>query len=423
METPSPPRLPFHYGWVIVATGTLCIAACLGLGRFALGMILPSMGKSLGLSFSQMGLLGTANFVGYLFAVIASGALGHRIGTRKLIVAALLLVGITMVLSSRAEDFHHLVVLYSITGIGSGAANVPLMALVSAWFTSRARGKAAGYIVIGSGFAIMFSGKFIPYVNQLYGPEGWRLSWMVLGIIVVVIALIAGVLLRDRPGEKGLNRIGGDKAGGTAPDRPRTREETLSAYRRPIFYYLGLIYLLFGFTYVIFATFIVTVLVHEHGLSEALAGNFWVFFGLLSLFSGPVFSSLSDRIGRKAGLMMVFGLQMTSYLLVASGLPGAFLYLAVFLSGVVAWSIPGIMAAAAGDHAGAARASEAFGLITFIFGIGQILGPLTAGYLAESTGSFTSSFYLAGALAGVALLLSCFIRPAPARSAKPASSP
>lgn len=423
MQNSTRVRLPFHYGWIIVATGTLCIAACLGLGRFALGMLLPSLGESLGLSFSQMGLLGTVNFVGYLFAVIASGALGHHVSPRKLIVSALLLVGTTMVLSSRSEGFHGLLFLYALTGIGSGAANIPLMALVSAWFTRKTRGKAAGYMVIGSGFAIMFSGKFIPYVNQLYGPEGWRLSWMTLGIIVVMIALIAGILLRDRPADKGLDRIGGDASGQPGPDKPRTRDETGSVYRTGIYYYLGLIYLLFGFTYVIFATFIVTVMVHERGFSEATAGNFWLFFGLLSLFSGPVFSALSDRIGRKSGLMLVFSLQLTSYLLVASGLPGPFLYLAVLLSGIVAWSIPGIMAAAAGDYAGAARASEAFGLITFIFGIGQILGPLTAGYIAESTGSFSPGFYLAAGLAGLAIVLCVFLQPAPPKSTTPASRP
>jgi MFS family permease len=77
-----------HYRWVIVGTGTLTIFACLGLGRFALGMILPSMSAGLGLSYAQQGWVGTANFLGYLAAVLAAGALAARLGTRPLIVAA-----------------------------------------------------------------------------------------------------------------------------------------------------------------------------------------------------------------------------------------------------------------------------------------------------------------------------------------------
>jgi hypothetical protein len=43
-------RLPFYYGWVIVATGALCMVACLGFGRFALVMLLPSMAATLELA-------------------------------------------------------------------------------------------------------------------------------------------------------------------------------------------------------------------------------------------------------------------------------------------------------------------------------------------------------------------------------------
>jgi|GEM_PF-6412921 len=73
-----------HYGWHIVWAGTLCIFASLGLGRFALGMLLPAMGGSLRLSYSQMGLVSTMNFVGYLIAVFFCGTLTARFGHRRL---------------------------------------------------------------------------------------------------------------------------------------------------------------------------------------------------------------------------------------------------------------------------------------------------------------------------------------------------
>jgi MFS family permease len=101
---------------------------------------------------------------------------------------------------------------------------------------------------------------------------------------------------------------------------------------------------------------------------------------------------------------------MLSYLLVASGLPGVFLYLSIGFYGVVAWSIPSIMAAAVGDYVGARNAAAAFGLITFIFGLGQITGPAIAGLLAEKSGSFSGSFYMAAAFAGAAILLTAFLK-------------
>jgi len=410
MQFAAPEKASIHYGWVIVSAGMLCILACLGFGRFALGMLLPSMAATLHLSYSQMGFISTANFMGYLVSVLIFGHWAGRIGPRKVVFAALLVVGISMSLVSRATGFLSVLVLYMITGIGSGAANIPLMGLVSAWFSSRMRGRAAGFIVIGSGPAIMISGRLIPYINRQAGPEGWRTSWLILSGIVILIAFLCFALLRDSPGDKGLAPVGSNDVG--ASPRPETEEKdgNLYLYRKGILYYLGIIYFLFGYTYVIYATFIVTTLVRERGFSEGVAGNFWMWVGFLSLFSGPVFGTLSDRLSRKAGLMIVFSLQAISYLLIATRLPGLFLYLSIGFYGIVAWSIPSIMTAAMGDYFGARKAAAALGLVTFIFGLGQISGPAIAGILAERTGSFSSSFYMAAAFAGVAILLSGFLR-------------
>jgi MFS family permease len=405
----GPAGIPFHYGWIIVVVGTLCIFACLGLGRFALGMLLPSMATSLNLSYAEMGFISTGNFVGYLVAVLVCGFWVVRIGARKLIFLALLLIGCTMILSGMAQGFRSLLIIYTLTGIGSGAANVPVMALVTSWFSSRMRGRASGFVVIGSGFAIILSGKLVPFINTLYGAEGWRIGWYLLGSTVIIIAFLAFILLRDRPEEKGLKPIGSDVLI-SAPPRNYNGGTKRSVYKKGILYHLGAIYFLFGYTYVIYATFIVTTLVKERGFPEAIAGNFWAVLGFLSLFSGPVFGSLSDKLGRKKGFIIVFSLQMTSYLLIASGLSGAFLYLSIGLYGIAAWSIPSIMAAAVGDYVGPEKMTTAFGLVTFIFGFGQIAGPAVAGMLAEIQGSFAQSFLMAAAFAGLAIILSCFLR-------------
>ena len=405
--SPSLPRGPaFHYGWVIVFAGMLCILACLGFGRFALGMLLPSMAATLNLSYSQMGFISTANFLGYLASVLVSAHWAGRIGSRRLIFLALLTVAVSMSLVSRANGFLPVLLLYMITGIGSGATNVPVMGLVAAWFSSSKRGRAAGFIVIGSGFAIMISGRLIPFLNRWIGPEGWRTSWLLLAGLVLLIAFAAVAMLRDGPEEKGLSPVGA----GEAPADPGPPGGEVNIYRKGVIYYLGAIYFLFGYTYVIYATFIVTTLVRERGFSESLAGNFWMWVGFLSLFSGPVFGTLSDRIGRKAGLMIVFSLQAVSYLLIATRLPGLFLYLSIAFFGLVAWSIPSIMAATIGDFVGPKKSAAAIGFVTFIFGFGQISGPAVAGVLAERTGSFSSSFYMAAAFAGAAIVLSGFLK-------------
>jgi MFS family permease len=407
MKTSLAQRLPFHYGWIITITGTLVIFSCLGLGRFALGMLLPAMGVSLSLDYAEMGFISTGNFIGYFLAVLFCAPIARKIGARATIALSLFLVGASMILVSRAEGFIAVLLLYILTGMGSGGANVPMMGLISHWFSRKARGKSAGFIVIGSGFAIVFSGAFVPAINQAFGVEGWRISWMTLGAISLAVAATAALLLRNKPDEFGLRAVGAEAIDANAPAKLAIPFDP-QAHRR-ILAHLGGIYFFFGYTYVIYATFIVTTLVKERGFPEATAGQFWSWVGLLSLFSGPVFGMISDKLGRKTGLISVFILHGASYLLVALPLPTPFLYLSIGLFGFAAWSIPGIMAAAVGDYMGPERAVSGFGAITLFFGAGQIVGPALAGMLAETQGSFASSYMMAAVMAALAIVLTAFL--------------
>lgn len=401
----SKPTHLFHYGWVIVFSGTLTIAACLGLARFAFGMLLPSMREALNMSYDQAGLLGTVNFAGYLVAVGLTPILLRKFTPRQLITAGLTLITICLFAISAGSNYVNILIFYTLAGIGSGLANIPIMVLVSYWFQREKRGKAAGFIVIGSGFAIMFSGVLIPYLNRYVGTQGWRVSWLILSIIVLVITIIVASLIRNSPEEKGLAPHGKPVEIDYHP--VSTADKSFSITQ--ILSHLGGLYFIFGATYVIYGTFIVTTMVEEYGFAEASAGHFWSWVGFFSLFSGTVFGMLSDRFGRRIGLMAVFIVQTAAYFLAGSSLGPKVVFISVSLYGVAVFAIPAIMAAAIGDYLGKARAASGFAIITFAFAIGQTLGPFVAGIIAESTGSFKSSYLIASGLTFVAIILSNFL--------------
>ena len=401
--TPSPVGWT-HYGWVVVLVGTLTVFACLGLARFAFGMLLPSMRDALGMSYDEMGFLGTANFAGYLAAVAVVPFLLRRFSPRQLIASGLLLIAVCMIGIAAAAGYPLILLLYAMVGVGSGFANIPVMVLVSYWFRREKRGQAAGLIVIGSGFAIIFAGVLIPFLNASFSPGGWRISWLLLGLIVLLIAVLAALLVRNDPAEKGLAPVG--RAQDLEYD-PSISRGHFSAVR--ILTHLGVLYFIFGATYVIYGTFIVTTMVEEYAYAEASAGMFWSWVGFFSLFSGTLFGVLSDRIGRRGGLMAVFGVQAMAYLLAGLRLGGAALFGSVVLYGVAVFAIPAIMAAAVGDYLGKARAAAAFSIITFCFAIGQTLGPAVAGMVADATGTFTGSYLASAILTAGAVVCAKFL--------------
>jgi sugar phosphate permease len=398
-----------HYGWVILFMSVVTVLGCLGFARFGYTMILPHMKDGLGLTKTQAGNLATGNFVGYLVLAIVGGFLAARYGPRVVISLSMLLIGVAMLLTGLAPNFQMALLWRTLTGVGSGGSNVPAMGLVSAWFGTKRRGLAAGIAAGGSSVGLAITGPLIPFIIDAYGEDGWRYSWYYLGAMTVIIAILCFVLLRNRPEEKGLKAIGLERSTPPPPqDRPfgkaQDRASSLQwglVYKSGAVWHLALIYIMFGFSYIIYATFFADYLTGEAGFTKEAAGRLWMLVGLISFVSGFIWGTISDVIGRKYGLALVYSLQGFCFLIFGlwKATPGY--YLSALLFALTAWSIPAIMAATSGDYLGPRLAPAALGFVTVFFGIGQAIGPTLAGYIGDVTGSYTWAFIIAGLAAFV----------------------
>lgn len=388
-----------HYGWIIVATGVLVLFTCIGLARFAYGVLLPGIQQALHLSNERMGFVGTGNFIGYLIAVLLAPALIRKVRPRSAVAAGLLLIAICLAAMGFCTEYLLILLLYTLVGMGTGFANIAMFALVPCWFRSGQRGKAAGLVICGNGLGIMFAGYLVPRINQAFGISGWRINLFILGAIALGATISAALLLRNHPADLGLEPVG--RAEPVSTDQLKPREV---GGKGSILLRLGILYLLFGTTALIYGTFIVTTMVREYGLDERSAGFYWSLVGFFSLFSGVGFGTLSDRIGRKLSLSLVFAIQTIAYLLVGLKLGGVFLPLSIALYGVTVFAIPAIMPAAVAEYLGLARAATAFATVTVFFAAGQTLGPAMAGVIAGEDGSFTVSYLLAALLTCAAAL-------------------
>jgi MFS family permease len=390
-----------HYGLVVLGLVILVVFSALGLARFGYTSILPAMQEAMKLSNTQTGVLQSWNLVGYLVTVVAAGLLAARFGPRVVIAVALLVVAAGMGLTGLIPTFGVACVGRFLAGVGGAGSNVPAMALVSAWFGARRRGLAAGAGVAGSSLGLMVTGPLVPAILERSGEEGWRVSWGVLGGLTLLVFVAAAVFLRNRPAEKGLRAIGESEA--EQDSRPVVAAASAldwgQVYRSKLLWKLAGIYFGFGFSYIIYSTFFVRYLTGEAGFSRAGAGTLWSQIGVVSIVSGFLWGSVSDRWGRRAALLWVFGLQGGSFLLFGLSQEGWGVYGSAVLFALTAWSVPALMAALCGDLLGARLAPAALGLITLVFGLGQALGPYLAGVVADATNSFAPAFLVAGATA------------------------
>src|SRR5512136_2352962 len=192
-----------HYGIVVLGLVVLVVFSALGLARFGYTSILPAMQEALQLSNTQMGVLQSWNLVGYLLTVVFAGVLAARYGPRVVISISLLIVALAMIATGLFPVFDAARLGRFFGGVGGAGANVPAMALVSAWFGAKRRGIAAGIAAAGSSVGLMVTGPLIPAILNQYGAEGWRVSWYVLGGLALVAFALCALFLRNRPDEIG----------------------------------------------------------------------------------------------------------------------------------------------------------------------------------------------------------------------------
>jgi MFS family permease len=401
----------FFYGWIVLAVGVGVVFGALGLARFGYTLVLPAMQQGLHIANTQAGFLATVNLAGYLVLAVAGGALATRFGPRIVISCGLALVGFGMLMTGLAHSFLTVAVWRGLTGVGSGASNVPVMGLLSSWFGKKHRGFATGIAASGSSVGLILLGISVPHLLGVFGDEGWRVCWYLFGAVTLLLAGGAAILLRNHPSDKGTKPLGEDPARvSTAASAPRQPPGLGSVYTSPVVWFMGLIYIAFGFSYIIYITFFFKHLITEGGYTREAAGSLFMLVGWLSLFCGVIWGTVSDRIGRRYALAIVYLIQAVSFGLFALWTAPAGFLLSAILFGLTAWSIPAIMAAACGDLLGPKMAPAALGFITLFFGIGQAVGPSVAGAIADSAGTFNPAFLLAGIVALLGAVGSLFLK-------------
>lgn len=390
---------------LFIVTGILVVLGSLGFGRFSMALILPSMQKGLGLTHSQMGIMVTAAFLGYLSFSLGSGIASARWGASKIITISLYLTGLSLILTGLGSGFVWPLIWLALAGVGMAGANIPVMAMTVAWVPPERRGLASGLLVSGSGFGLLINGLLLPRLISASGGQGWRTAWIWLGIAVIVIGIWTNFILKDRPGNsRGITQ---------GPIKPITEsiwKRIINIFKeKPVLRRLAVIYFAFGFSYVIFTTFFGAYLTETRGWSSVDAGRLWSWIGIFSLPSGFIWGWVSDRIGRRWGLFAVYVIH-GSCLIAFATLPweGA-ITAAALIYGLSIFSVPAIMNAACGDEVGAQLAPTAFGAVTVAFGLGQMAAPAVAGVMMDMGWGMVQNLWLSAFIAFFGALVAVFL--------------
>lgn len=225
-----PLRLPFFYGWVVLAVAVTGMFASAPGQASILTVFVEPIGRDMGWSRTEVSAsLSIATFVTALLLPL-SGYLFDRVGARVIITSAAVLLGAACLATSRVDTVPELYA--GVTAarlLGLGVLYLTSTTLVARWFVRR-RGRAMAAAVIGMAVGLAV---FPPVLQQIIGTAGWRAAWVFLGIAVWVLLVVpAALFIRNRPEDLGLLPDGArDPATSAGPVNPQDAPVIESAWR------------------------------------------------------------------------------------------------------------------------------------------------------------------------------------------------
>jgi MFS family permease len=348
--------------------GMLALASAMGVGRFVYTPILPAMAESLALSKTQAGLIASANFAGYLVGALLLAAPRLPGGRRAWFLGGLLGGAASTAGMGLVDTIPAFLLLRFAGGVASAFVLVLGSGLVMDRLSASRRLGLAALHFAGVGVGIVVSAALVDALQE--GGAGWRGLWLASGAIsAIVFPIVARLVPADDPDHAVPMATG---AGSGKPARGLGQ--------------LNLCHGLFGFGYVVTATFIVTAVravPDAHGLGMAV----WIVVGVAAIPSTSVWGWAGRRIGPLSAYGLACALQAIGIAAggLWSGATGALLA-SVLLGGTI-MGLTALGFAAASAFA-PERQRRAFAVMTAAFGVGQIVGPVVAGWLFDRTQSF-----------------------------------
>lgn len=421
-------RLPFYYGWAIVATVFIAQFMASGMGGVTIGLFFKPISDDLGWSLTMMTGAVTAASIANMMIAPVIGPMLDRAGPRPVMVAGALFAGAGLLALTSVREIWQFWVLYALTGsLGLGEmGHFTGPVTVSKWFV-RMRGRAMATATMG----VSVGGVVLsPILGILIGVVGWRHTWAIMGIATVVVMVpIILIFMRRRPEDLGLLPDGAtpgteaSAAGRAAAAKAEGTWTLKEAFGTRSFWLLIVTLNLVSLSASAGLLHLVPYLTKQVGMSTA-AASFVLSARLAGSSLGRMpWGFIMERVPvRICMALVVFGRSIGTVLLVLAPFP-VNIVLFVVIGGVIGGNLALVQPMIFSTYYGRRFTGSIQGTIQPLLGISNLVAPLVIARVYDVTGSFNNAFLFTAIVGFVATGFAIMATPPVKKTPLPVAGP
>ena len=412
-------------GWKVVTAGGITQGLQAALVMHAMGSYLVELEKEFGWSKTALSGAFAMNRAETALLGPAQGWLLDRFGPRAIARTGAVFMAIGFVAFSQLHSLWQFYGAFLLLAIGTGFCGfLTVTVSIVRWFERlRARALAIG------GMGLALGGMGVPLVVLSFSRFGWRTTAAVSGVGGAIVAWWLAKYLEGRPEDYGQEVDGG----AVAVSNSRTvRAEGLSdihftaaeAVRTRAFWMISLGHMSALLVVGAVMAHLQLYLTAERGYSLQRASFVAAALPLMQLAGMAVGGWLGDRVNKRL-IASIAMLGHSAGLLLLAWAPNLTVLVAFLLLHGLAWGARGpLMQALRADYFGSSSFAAIMGISSVIVMMGPVVGPLAAGWLADTTGSYAFGFVALAILTGLGMLFFVFAKPPapPVRSTRGAPS-